>query len=69
MQLLLFVCLQNQDLYDASDRGDVEEVEKLLSQGADVNYRDLEVSCVHYIVLLIYWTECCYRLLCLYRKE
>ena len=31
-------CSQNQDLYDASGRGDVTRVKELLSQGADPNH-------------------------------
>ena len=42
------LCSQNEDLFDASDRGDVTRVKQLLSQGADPNHHDPrdEVSCV-----------------------
>ena len=42
------LCSQNQDLYNASERGDVTEVKQLLSRGADPNHHDPRdvVSCV-----------------------
>ena len=39
--------MSGKDLYDASDRGDVTEVKRLLDRGADVNYE----YGVYYIIL------------------
>ena len=41
------LCSQNEELWTACVRGDVVEVEKLLSLGGDINYHNEDsVSCV-----------------------
>ena len=43
------LCSQNEDLWDASYRGEVTRVKQLLSQGADPNHHSTgryDVSCV-----------------------
>ena len=36
--LCLYILLQNRSLYDASKRGDLEEVKRLVNKKADVNW-------------------------------
>ena len=35
---VVFVLLQNRSLYHASDKGDLEEVKRLVNEKADVNW-------------------------------
>ena len=45
----VMLCSQNEDLWDASYRGEVTRVKQLLSQGADPNHHSTgryDVSCV-----------------------
>jgi hypothetical protein len=40
-------------LYDASERGDVMEVERLLDSGTDVNGENYVWNILHYVILYI----------------
>ena len=54
--------MSGQDLYNASERGDLTEVERLLDSGADVNWGNrvwdilyYNVMCTVVIVIIIYY--------------
>ena len=39
---VVFVLLQNRSLWDASHRGDLEEVKRLVNKNADINWHNPE---------------------------